>query len=232
MSEDNPKNISEIERIKWLISRIDLYHKLSLDIIEDSKKKFSDAEEMPKKRIRSIKKGVFSILGVILSITFGINSVQPMEIESVYMILTSISVAAILSYLFFTWVDNFFSYSFSILSKITEEAKSKVVESQAFVALNFADLGYLDIKKIKDYGVFVILLRVAIGVYMMNELKRDKSYKTKWMRDELKDVFKEAEKLTKEVPALYNRFNILETCPESCLDFVENTLKDYKKIQK
>ena len=232
MSEDNPKNISEVERIKWLISRIDLYHKLSLDSLDYALKLFSDVEEKVSKGINSWKKTVFTILGLVLPLTFGINTIEPIPIGIVYWILAIVSSLALLTYLIFIWIENFAGYSYSLLIKITNDCKICVIESQTSVAVRLGDLGMIDIKPVKNYGVFALLLRIVIAVYLMKELKRKESIKTKWVLDELKEEFEKIKKLTEDVPRLYNQLDTSETLPESSFELIKNNLEQYKKIQK
>lgn len=229
MENDNPKGVSEVERIKWLISRIDLHHKITLESIDAGQAIFQNAGESGSNRIRSWRRGVFSVLVAILTVTFGINSFQPLESWLFYSILVSISGVGLFIYLFTGWLYGFIEYGFGLVFEITHESRNRIAESQTYVTSQFADLGFIDVKTIKNYGVFTVLLNIAIQVNMMNELKKEKSYKTYWVKDALNDQFKVISESTKQVPELYARFDDTEVFPKTCFDLVEKTLKNYTK---
>jgi len=229
MENDNPKGISEVERVKWLISRIDLYHKTTLEAIDGSQAIFQNAGESGSNYIKAWRRGIFSVLGVILTVTFGINSFQPLESWLFYSILASISAVGVFIYLLMGWFHSFIENGFGLIFAITNESRNRIAESQTYVTTQFADLGFLDVKTIKNYGVFTLLLNIAIQVNMMNKLKKEKSYKTSWLANTLKEQFKVVLESSKQVPILYERFDDTELFPKTCFDLVEKTLKKYTK---
>jgi len=229
MEKDNPKGISELERVKWLISRIDLYHKVTLENVDSSQQIFQDAAEKASKRLRSWKRGIFSLLGVIISVTFGFATFQPLEIWMLYSILAIISTAGFLNYLIFNWLQGFIDEGFGLISFISNESRNRISESQTFAIIQFADLGFLDLKVIKNFGAFALLLNIALQVYMMNEIKKQKSYKIKWLADALKGEFKNILWLTEQIPELYSNWDSSQLFPENCYELVEKMLKKYTK---
>ena len=116
-----------------------------------------------------------------------------------------------------------------MIFNIANESRNRIAESQSFVTTQFADLGFLDLTIIKNYGVFTLLLQTAIQVNLMNEVKKEKSYKTSWVADALKEQFKGILETTKDVPILYERFDNTQLFPITCFDLIEKTLKKYKK---
>jgi len=232
MENNNLKDISEVERVKWLISRIDLYHKTTLESIDSSQAIFQNAGKESSNKIKAWRRVILSVLGVILTVLLGINSFQPLESWLFYSILTSISAVGLFSYLLFGWLHGFIEKGFGLIFTITNESRNIIAESQTFVTIQFADLGFLDIKIIKNYGVFTLLLNIAIQVNMMNELKKEKSYKTKWLAVTLKEQFKVISETTKQVPELYERFDDTQLLPIVCFDLIEKTLKKYTNKKK
>lgn len=232
MENDNPKNISEVERIKWLILRIDLFHKIALQSIERANLIFDNAGDKSLKKIKARRKGFFSFLGIILSVTFGISTFQPIELWIVYAILSIVSILGFLIYVIFNYAESLVENSFIILSDVSNVSRSFIAEAQSFVASQFADLGYLEIKSIKNYGSFALLLHVAILVNMMNEIKILKTRETNWLEVILKNEFDQIEELIKQVPSLYEAWDSTEVFPDLCQKLVEKTLKKYKKSDK
>ena len=231
MENDNPKGISEVERVKWLISRIDLYHKTTLEAIDSGQAIFQNAGESASNNIKAWRRGIFSVLVAILTVTFGINSFQPLESWLFYSILASISAVGVFIYLLTGWFHSFIENGFGLIFAITNESRNRITESQTYVTTQFADLGFLDAKTIKNYGVFTLLLNLAIQVNMMNELKKEKSYKTSWLANTLKEQFKVVLESSKQVPILYERFDDTQLFPKTCFDLVEKTLKKYRKTK-
>lgn len=232
MENDNPKDISELERIKWLISRIDLYHKIALESVERAKSIFDIAGDKSLNKIKARRKGFFSFLAIILSVTFGISTFQPIELWIVYAILSIVSVLGFSIYVIFNYAESLVENSFLILSDSSNVSRTYIAEAQSFVASQFADLGYLKIKSIKNYGSFALLLHVAILVNMMNEIKKLKTRDSNWLEVTLKNEFDQIEELTKQVPALYEAWDSTGVFPELCQKLVEKTLKKYKKSDK
>jgi len=229
MSDDNPNNVSEVERIKWLISRIDLYHKTSLDTLDGSQAIFQNAGKDISKNLSTVRRGVFSVLAAIITVTFGINSFQPLDEGLFYMILAIISGVGIANYLIFAWLYGFVDYGFTLVFTSTHESRNRIAESQTYVTTQFADLGHLDLKIIKNYGIFTVLLHIAIVVDMANKIKQDKSYKILWLKKILVKEFDMAIETTKPVPELYEKFDNTQQFPETGYNLIETVLKEFKK---
>jgi len=229
MDDDNPKDVSEVERVKWLISRIDLYHKTSLESIDSAQAIFQNAGAGASNNIKSWRRGIFSVLGAILSVTFGISTFQPLDSWLLYLVLALISAGAVLNYLICGWLQSFMDDGFGLIFSITNQSRNRIAESQTYVTTQFADLGFLDVKTIKNYGIFALLLNIAIQVNMVNELKKQKSYKTLWIEQVLKEDFKTMLESAKDVPDMYARFDNTQVFPKTCFDLIEKTLKKYAK---
>jgi len=88
MENNNPKSNQELEQIKWAISRIDLYHKLMIENIESSKKIFENVGEKISRRVKDSRIVIYSVLGVALTILFGINSTYTIPESNFYIYLS------------------------------------------------------------------------------------------------------------------------------------------------
>ena len=230
--DDNPKNVSEVERVKWLISRIDLYHKTSLESIDNAQAIFQNAGAEASNNIKAWRRGIFSILGTILAATFGISTFHPLDDWIFFTVLSLLSVGTVLNYLICGWLQSFMDNGFGLIFSITNQSKNRISESQTYVITQFADLGFLDVKTIKNYGIFALLLNIAILVNMVNELKKQKSYKTLWIKQVLKEDFKTMLESAKDVPDMYARFDNTQQFPKLGFDLIEKTLKKYSEKKK
>ncbi|MGY5149904.1 MAG: hypothetical protein ACW9W3_07555 [Candidatus Nitrosopumilus sp. bin_68KS] len=228
---DNPKGIPEVERVKWFIARIDLYHKINLQSIESSKRIFETAGEQTLAKIKSQRKRRFSILGVILTGILSIHSFYSIPEWMFYLSLAILAGISILNYIFFNRIESLIEEAFNFISQITNEARINIAESQSFVSSNFADLGYIELKIVKNYGVFAILLGIANVVNMVTQLKKFRNENTAWFVDLFKEDFKETKKMTEQVPSLFERFDRTNNYPIEGFDLIEKTLTKYSKIK-
>lgn len=221
MENDNPKGISELERIKWLIARIDLYHKINLQGIESGKQIIETTGEKSLTEIKSRKKTAFSILGVILTIILSINSIYSIPEWAFYLSLSILAGISLIIYIIYNWMEKLIENVFNFISNLAIDARVVISESQSFVASNFADLGFIELKQVKNYGVFVMLLGIANLVNMNNQFKKFRNKKTSWFVDLFKDEFKEIEKTKEQVPDLLKRYDKTDTYPKKGFDLIE-----------
>ena len=83
-NNDNPQNVPEFERIKWLISRIDLYHKINIESADTSKNIFDNAAKKSSSQFHKKIKMIFSINGFFLSLIMGLNALNYLEPFQLY----------------------------------------------------------------------------------------------------------------------------------------------------
>jgi len=215
MSEENSKfKVDEVERIKWFISRIDLYHKINLESNEIAKKIFENAGTKSLSHLRTKRKEVFSVLGIILTGMFGLNTFATIPEWIFYLVLSILSGVAVISYIVYNFAEKLIDESFSFLDILTNNGRIVVSESQSFVSSNFADLEFLEFDIVKNYGVFSILLGIANSVNMAEQLKEYRTEKSKWFVDLFNDEFKQVEKMKEVVPDLLKKFDYDGVYPE------------------
>ena len=230
MSEDNTTlKVDEIERIKWFISRIDLYHKINLESNEIAKKIFESTGTKTLSNLRTRKKEVFSILGIILTGMFGFNTFTTIPEWVFYLVLSILSGVGVIAYIVYNLIEGLIDESFSFLNVITTDGRIVISESQSFVSSNFADLEFLDINVVKNYGVFSVLIGIANTVKMAEQLKEYRTEKSKWFVDMFNDEFKQIEKMKEVVPDLLKKFDEHGEYPELGYELIEKYLMKKKK---
>ncbi|HEV2193640.1 MAG TPA: hypothetical protein VGR54_08505 [Nitrosopumilaceae archaeon] len=74
MADINPAGIGELEEKKWLISRIDLYHKTTIEVLQNELKKYESAFDKAISDFKINRNFILSGLGVGLSIIIGVIS--------------------------------------------------------------------------------------------------------------------------------------------------------------
>ena len=227
MENMNSSTYTDFERKKWFISRIDLYHKINIESIETSKRLFDSAGEKSLSRIKSWRTGIFSVLGIILTAIFGINTIYPIIEWVVYLSLAILTGAGLINFIICNWIIGLFENAFNFISNLSANERIIISESQSFVAVNFADLEKIDLKVVQNYGVFSLLLGITVIVDMANQLKKFRSGRTSWFVDLLDKELKEIYKTTKMIPQLYERLSQPDIFPEKGYALMEKTVKKY-----
>ncbi len=227
MKNNNSPIYSDFERKKWFISRIDLYHKINIESIETSKRIFDTAGEKTLSKVKAWRSGIFSVLGIILTAILGINAVNPIIEWVFYLSLTILSGVGVVNFIIFNTIVSFIENAFNFISNLSANERIIISESQSFVAANFADLEKIDLKVVKNYGVFSILLGITVIVDMANQLKGFRSAKTSWFVDLFHEELKKIDKITKVIPELYERLVKSDPFPEEGYALMEKTFKKY-----
>jgi len=229
MENNNPKSNQELEQIKWAISRIDLYHKLMIENIKSSKNIFENVGEKILRRVKDARTVIYSILGVALTILFGINSVNPIPENNFYIYLAIIFGVGVTTFIIFNLILSLFDKSFTLLSSISNDEMTMVANSQAHVATHFVNLLSMDLRVIENYYDFTQLLGIAIILYFADTIEKNTDKSIEWLKKELKSEIKKAKKYTEYIPAYYNRLDRSYLFPEESFNFMENSLKSYTK---
>ncbi len=115
MADPNPTGIDELEEKKWLISRIDLHHKILREELANDLKKYETGGDKAISKLRGRRNNILSVLGVILTVVLGINSTYPMGQIPFFGILTALGVIGLLVIALFNWLiriieDVFYQY--------------------------------------------------------------------------------------------------------------------------
>ena len=229
MENTNSSIYSDFERKKWFISRIDLYHKINIESVETSKRIFDSAGEKALSRTKSWRRGIFSVLGIILTAILGINAVNPIPEWIFYPSLAILSGVGLVNFIIFNWIIALVENAFNFISNLSAYERTIISGSQTFVAVQFADLEKIDWKVVQNYGVFSILLGITTLVDMANKLRKFRSKKTSWFVDLLDEELKKIDKITKQIPELYERLDKSNIFPEEEYALMEKTLKKYIK---
>ena len=229
MEDTDSSTYSDFERKKWFISRIDLYHKINIESIETSKRFFDSAGEESLSRTKSWRRGIFSVLGIILTAILGINAVNPIPEWIFYLSLAILSGVGLTNFIILNWIISFVENAFNFISNLSAYERTIISESQTFVAVQFADLEKIDLKVVQNYGLFSVLLGITVIVDMANQLRKFRSAKTSWFVDLLDKELKKIDKITTVIPEMYGRFDKSDTFPEVGYALMEKTLKKYIK---
>ena len=229
MENNNSKSIQELEQIKWAVSRIDLYHKFMIDNIESSNRIFENAGEKILRRVKDSSIIVYSILGVALTVLFGINSTYTIAENNFYIYLSIIFGVGIITFIISNLILSFFDRAFSFLTNITNGERNYVANSQAHVVTHFVNLLSIDLRVVENYYNFTHLLAIAVIVNLTDTIDKNTDKSIEWLKKELGSDIKEAKKFAEYVPEYYNKLDKNYSFPEESFNFMEKSLKSYTK---
>jgi len=229
MENNNPKSSQELEQIKWCISRIDLFHKIMIENIEFSKNLFENAGNKIIHKIKDGRTVVYSVLGVALTVLFGINSANPIPENDFYMYLAIIFGVGVITFIISSLILSLFEKSFSLLDYIIDETRNQVGNSQAHVATHFANLLNIDLHVLENYYNFTQLLAIAVILYFTDTIEKNTDKSIEWLKHELKSETSKSKQAKKYIDMYYNTLDRNYQFPEESFNFMESTLKDYTK---
>jgi len=132
-------------------------------------------------------------------------------------------------YKIFSYAENMIDESFTFLGNLVVDERMVLAQSQIFVASNFADLALIELNTVKNYGVFSILLGIALIVDMMNRLNDYRTEKSKWLVDLFDSEFSKVEEIKKDAPDLLKKFVTDDPYPELGYALIKKTLMNDSK---
>ena len=220
LSEKPFTDISESERLQWFISRLDLYHKINLQSIETSKTIFNNAGTKSLSKIKSRRKEIFSVLGVFFTLILGSNSFIEIPDWLFYSSLSILSGIGLILYMIFNRAEKMIGDLFTFMDTLAVYERLVLSQSQSFVATNYADLAFVKLNDVKDYGVFSLLVGIAIAYDMRIKLEKYYEQNPHLDLDIFDDDISELDKHN-QLPDLLKKYNRDHVYPELGQDLIE-----------
>lgn len=229
MANIDSTGMDELEEKKWLISRIDLYHKTTIDILQNDMKKYESVFEKAISDYKINRNFILSGMGIVLSITVG---VIPNPLEQWFFFLIPL-VFGIISLIIIIFVHLIIRIAESVLQPFTEIYTNnigKLLQSQSYLITRATRLSGVTLDFVYNYHVFTMLLTIAIIISSGKTLKQfAKKYskvhpiKTTFLRES-----KEYQIDTSLIPKYYQQLDRSQDVLKELLEFVDETLADYK----
>src|SRR3970040_402407 len=110
--------MSDIENIKWSVSRIDMFHDVFGEQISDMEMRYERYSETFSSQLREKRNYILSGIGICLTILFGYTATYSLEQWLFHTILGILSAIGFLSIIFISWVTGQVENLFSDLSTI------------------------------------------------------------------------------------------------------------------
>ena len=235
MERSNSADISDTEKSKWIVSRIDLIHKNFTEYVINDSKRYESGIAKSIGRIKEWRNYFLAAIGFCLTVLLGSTSLLDWDVWIFFLILAVLSMAGACVFVAFAKAIGIIeSINLDINVMFSKEIHN-IVKSQGFFTACVFDLSNLDYNYLKNYMIFTHLLVIAAMFSFLKDLKKiaDHHHKSApW----LSKVFREESKSNEEsINSASSFFQILDRTKigyAELLKFVEDTLKEYDPMRK
>lgn len=227
LPNSNPSNMDENKLKKWMISRIDLYLKITIDVFLNDVKRLEKNSDTISSSYRRKRNGVLTSLGIILTVVLGINATNAIEQLQFYVILTVLGVVAlitlIISDLYMKIIEDVFE---NLVNSINENIEN-LAYSQGYITTKVFILSNVTVSFIKNYHNFTQLLSLAILVSISKTFSNLANHYSKI--PQLKTLLNKEAKYFLEhtdlIPQYYDKLDRSQEFPRNLLAFIDKTLE-------
>ncbi|MGQ0606767.1 MAG: hypothetical protein ACT4OD_07480 [Candidatus Nitrosotenuis sp.] len=227
------KMIEENEKIKWMVSRVDLAHDLFIKELAEMEKGYEKLSDNSSSSIKEIRNYILSGIGIALSILFGYNSTYPLEQWIFFVILIPLLAIGFFIFIIMNWIDGQIRNIFSDLSLMVKEQTNNLLHSKGYSITNVAKIENVTYEYAENYLMFLVLLSAATFAKMSKDLKL-LARKYFYLKDVKKALEREAKTYEQQISeeAIRNAFDKLNrsfALPEKLMNFIDENLKKFKK---
>lgn len=230
-TNNNSESPNQLEEIKWLISRLDHYHKLMSESLRDVTQTYETAGTKANSALRGTRNNLLSAAGIAITILLGVNSVYTVEAWQFYSILIPILVAGLAIYIIFNLAIRAIEDLFISLVNVVREQEFYLSHSSGYITTSVAILSKVKYEYVYNYQIFIFLLTSAMMLSIAKELR--KIARKYGIRKDIKSVLiKEAKSYegnTDFIPKYYQLLDRSQNVPEPLMKFIDSTLSKYKK---
>ena len=230
MEKTGPLDKDELEKIKWMISRIDLLHENMIGSLIASAKMFESYGEKTISKLKELR-GILTapFIGGI-AILFGISESFPIDPALFTWVLIGLVVPVTTIFIIFTKLIGIFENLYANLDEVVNIQIVNLGKSQGFMTTSVADLTIVKYDFVYNYFIFSNLLVSAVMASLSNEFKKlAKQYKKfKDLKLRLEEYAKESGKDLEAVSKYFPLFDSSKFIPKDLLDFVDSSLAKYK----
>lgn len=225
------KNQNQLDEIKWLISRIDLFHKGMRESLREVSQWYENAGTKSTSALRGTRNNLLSAIGIAITILLGVNSVYTIEAWQFYLILIPILLAGLTIYIIFNLAIRVVEDIFISLVNVAREQENNAAHSGGYITTSVAILSKVKYEYVYNYHIFTMLLTYAMMLAIAKELKKiARKYSIrKDIKSALIQEAKSYEGNIEFVPKYYELLDRTQNVPEPLMKFIDSTLSKYKK---
>ena len=230
MENSNSIGYDELEKTKWMVSRIDYLHKSMIDSLETMEEKYESQGEKAISKLKEWRSILVTPFAGSIPILFGIKVSFQIDPSLFLWVLIGLVVTTATIFVIFTKIIGIFEDLFAYLDEVFSIQIGNLAKSHGYMISSVADLTKVRYDFVYNYFIFLMLLTCAVMVSLSNEFRKlAKHYeKFKDLKLRFEAEAKEFEKNLEVIPQYYEVFDSSKNIPEDLLDFVESNLAKYK----
>ena len=231
MANLNPTGMDELEKTKWMISRVDLLHKCVIETFTNDNKKYENEANKTISKLKEWRNYFISPIGVGLTVLLGITPVFNFDFWTFFIILISLAGIGFVIFIFFTWLVGKIEQIYTEIDFIFNYSVGWFQMSNGFFITVVSDLTKVSFEGVNNYRIFTHLLLGAVLLIISNKFKK-LSIDFRAFRNFKEFLESESKSYTKNIDLMsmyFQQFDKTKTrIHEELLEFVEETLKEYK----
>jgi len=233
LPNSNPSSMDENKLKKWMISRIDLYLKTTIDVFLNDVKRLEKNSDTISSSYRRKRNGVLTSLGIILTVVLGINATNAIEQLQFYIILTVLGVAALITLLISDLYMKIIEDVFVNLVNSINENIENLAYSQGYITTKVFILSNVTVSFIKNYHNFTQLLSLAILVSISKTFSNlaNRYSKIPQLKTLLNKEAKSFLEHTDLIPQYYDKLDRSQEFPRDLLAFIDKALEKFHNVK-
>ena len=225
--------MDDVEKFKWLVSRMDMFHDVFGEQISDMDKRIEKYSEIASSKLKETRNYVLSAIGIFLTILFGYVTSFPLEQWIFYLILGILSATGFTIFIIINWLTKNIENVYADLSLITRTQHATLLTSKGHLTLSVAKLEVIEYKYVENYLIFVLLLTASIMLQFSKDYHKI-SKKYPYLRDMKQSLEIESKKYRAGINERHiilglEKLDRSQNLPVDVLKFIEKTLEKYKE---
>lgn len=231
MNYNNSTGVNELEKIKWMVSRLDRTHTGMIDAVTVDARQFEKRSNKMISKLKERRNFALGIVGVTLTVLLSSTTIFDTDVWTFLIILTSLAIIALIIIALFTWWIRITEDITANVIIILNEGIRKFYMSNGYLSTRVADLSKLDFAEIENYAIFTQLLSSAVMCTYEENLKElaKKYTKFKDIKEALETISKDYVQDPNIIKKYSEVFNQKKVSYPELLEFIDDTLKNYRE---
>jgi len=222
---------NELEKTKWMISRIDMLHEGMIESLNHDLKKYEIGFDKGISKVKEWRNYLLSPIGVGLTLLLGSTAIFNFDVVVFSTILVILAIIGGIIFVIFTKLIGIIEKIHTEIDFVYANIIEKFWKSQGFMTSNVADISKVNFEEMENYLLFSHSLIGAVMHYISNYLKKmSKQYRYfsdfKKTLEETSVIYDEN---IEEVKQIWKVFDKTKSVHPDLLRFVEQELESKQK---
>ena len=229
MKNPNPSGNSDVEELKWAVSRIDLAHKTTIEYHMIDIKTYEKGIAKDIVKAKEWKNYLLAAIGASLTVLLGSTSIFNIDAWISFSLLVVLAMSGACIFVIFTKVIKIIENISADINLAYYKTLFYITQSYGYITTFVFDLSKLNYDHLANYMVFTNLLQTAVMLSLSKELEK-MSIRYKLVPGFSKSFEKASERYKAGIEFVthqWQNFDKTKPVPPEALKFVEETLKEY-----